>query len=41
MDDPFYLQDSCSHALVGDGLSFWGFGGSGYGRPDQDLRQAI
>src|SRR5471032_2549711 len=30
MDDQFYLQDSRSHAYVGDGLSFWGFGGSGY-----------
>lgn len=30
MDDEFYLQDSRSHAYVGDGLSFWGFGGSGY-----------
>ncbi|AVE04364.1 hypothetical protein CYL20_07340 [Pseudomonas palleroniana] len=30
MDDQFYLQDSRNHAYVGDGLSFWGFGGSGY-----------
>lgn len=30
MDDQFYLQDSRSHAYVGDGLSFWGLGGSGY-----------
>ncbi len=30
MDDEFYLQDSRSHAYVGDGLSFWGFGVSGY-----------
>lgn len=26
----FYLQDSRPQAYVGDGLSFWGFGGSGY-----------
>jgi hypothetical protein len=26
----FYLQDSRPHAYVGDGLSFWGVGGSGY-----------
>lgn len=26
----FYLQDSRPHAYVGDGLSFWGLGGSGY-----------
>ncbi|MET3051894.1 hypothetical protein ABXV19_08715 [Pseudomonas alkylphenolica] len=26
----FYLQDSRPHAYVGDGLSFWGIGGSGY-----------
>lgn len=30
MDDQFYLQESRNHAYVGDGLSFWGFGGSGY-----------
>ncbi|USW93205.1 hypothetical protein NHF39_16735 [Pseudomonas proteolytica] len=30
MDDQFYLQDSHNHSYVGDGLSFWGFGGSGY-----------
>lgn len=30
MSDQFYLQDSRPHAYVGDGLSFWGFGGSGY-----------
>ena len=30
MNDQFYLQDSRNHAYVGDGLSFWGFGGSGY-----------
>ena len=30
MDDEFYLQDSRNHAYVGDGLSFWGFGGYGY-----------
>lgn len=30
MDDQYYLQDSRSHAYVGDGLSFWGFKGSGY-----------
>ncbi len=29
MNDQFYLQDSRNHAYVGDGLSFWGFGGSG------------
>lgn len=26
----FYLQDSRSHAYVGDGLSFWGIKGAGY-----------
>lgn len=26
----FYLQDSREHAYIGDGLSFWGLGGSGY-----------
>lgn len=30
MSDEFYLQDSRDHAYVGDGLSFWGFKGSGY-----------
>lgn len=30
MDNQFYPQDGRSHAYVGDGLSFWGFGGSGY-----------
>lgn len=30
MNDQFYLQDAREHAYVGDGLSFWGFGGSGY-----------
>ena len=30
MDDQFYLQDSRSHAYVGNGLSYWGFRGSGY-----------
>jgi len=30
VSDEFYLQDGRDHAYVGDGLSFWGFGGSGY-----------
>lgn len=35
MGDQLYLQDSRSHAYVGDGLSFWGFGESGYERAGQ------
>lgn len=30
MDDQFYLQDSRTYVYVGDGLPFWGIGGSGY-----------
>lgn len=30
MSRQFYLQDSRSHAYVGNGLSFWGRKGTGY-----------